>query len=182
MSTTPTGTELAGYGRRCRPVTSLARPTLGPARSPRRLRLVAAVMALAATSCDGTGRPAAALPSPMPEISVTMDEYRFDYDQTIPAGRVLFRTTNAGEAGHQLTLVPLDDDMPPIDEQLRGTERRAVAPVAQVRPRPPGAGGSFVVDLEPGRRYAMICFLRARDGQSHARKGMTAEFRTPPAD
>jgi hypothetical protein len=43
--------------------------------------------------------------------------------------------------------------------------------------------GAFAVDLEPGERYAFVCFARdPDDDQSHALQGMTSEFRTPAAE
>jgi hypothetical protein len=33
------------------------------------------------------------------------------------------------------------------------------------------------VDLVPGQRYALVCFVSGPDGQAHAIKGMNAEFR-----
>lgn len=138
-----------------------------------------AALAVALITTGGC-RADATTPVPMTELGVTMTEYAFEFGENIPAGPVLFRARNLGAVGHEAELVPLDEDFPPIDEQFRGDERRAVTPVAAVRPLPPGAGGAFVADLEPNRRYALICFLRAADNQSHAGKGMTAEFRTGP--
>jgi hypothetical protein len=107
-----------------------------------------------------------------------MDEYRFEYDQQIPSGRVIFRFENHGELSHQPDLVPLADDIPPIDEQLRGPTRAVVFSLAGVLGRDPGETGTFAVDLAPGQRYALICFARNEDGSSHALLGMSSEFRT----
>lgn len=109
-----------------------------------------------------------------------MEDYRFNYDPDIPSGRVVFRIHNAGDVPHQVTLFPLPEDVPPIDEQLRGEQRRFVEPFADIYERPPGDTGTFAVDLEPGTRYAMVCFLEAKDGELHWRKGMVSEFLTPP--
>lgn len=106
-----------------------------------------------------------------------MREYRFDYDDAIPAGRVVFRIQNEGEVEHRLTLVPLPEDLPPIDEQIRGSVRQGVTPFAGVSERLPGGEGLFAVDLVAGQRYGMVCFVTDADGQSHAVKGMTSEFR-----
>lgn len=118
------------------------------------------------------------LPVPPPVVAVEMTEYRFDYEGPIPSGRVVFRVHNAGRVEHRLSILPLGEDFPPIDEQLRGTKRRAVSPYAGVPNRRPGERGTFAVDLVAGRRYAMICLVvDTPDGQSHALKGMTSEFR-----
>ncbi len=138
---------------------------------------LALALATTVTSCR-SGQPAQArLPRPMPEVDVTMRDYRFDYDPRIPSGLVLFRVYNRGHVAHELDVVPLADDVPPIAEQLAGNNRRTVAPIAAVRPRLPGSAGAFVVDLERGRRYAFLSFLSSSDNVSDARKGMASEFR-----
>ena len=105
-----------------------------------------------------------------------MAEYRFDHQAEIPPGRTVFRVVNAGAESHSLVLVGLEEDVPPIDEQLRSPNRRGAATYAQVPERPPGSRDTFAVDLEPGR-YAFICFVRGSDGISHSLKGMSSEFR-----
>lgn len=109
-------------------------------------------------------------------VDVEMADYRFQYKQPVSNGRVLFRVANTGKANHSLSLLPLSDDIPPIDQQLRGSERRAVIPVAAIKARPPGTTTSFAVDLAPDRRYAMVCFVEDAEG-SHALRGMASEFR-----
>lgn len=130
------------------------------------------------TSCSsGPDSEDAQLPPGAPTVVVTMRDYGFDYPPEIPAGRVVFRVVNDGQSFHRLTMVPLPEDVPPIKEQLRSTERRFLAPFAGIPDRPPGGIGSFAVDLAPGVRYAMVCFVVDPDGQNHAVKGMSAEFR-----
>lgn len=112
-------------------------------------------------------------------VDVTMRDYEFDYAPPSRSGRVVFRVFNDGKTPHQLSLLPLDEDIPPIEQQVRGSERRAVTPYAGIPPHAPGTGSGFAVDLVPGRRYAFICFVTTPDGESHAVKGMTSEFRAP---
>ncbi len=135
------------------------------------------ILVLMAASCQTAARSEAALPSGPPVLVVTLDEYRFDYAQPVPAGRVVFRLLNVGTVSHRPVLLPLDEDVPPIQEQLRGDQRRAASPFAQVLSRPPGSTGTFAVDLVAGQRYAWICFARDADGSPHALKGMASEFR-----
>lgn len=128
----------------------------------------------------GACQPAASRPPPPegpPVVEVIMTEYRFDYDRPVPAGRVVFRFVNAGQANHRPSLLPLPEDLPPITEQLRGDQRVVAVPFAGISTREPGETGVFAVDLEPGVRYGIICFARGPDGQSHALKGMASEFR-----
>lgn len=108
-----------------------------------------------------------------------MREYRFDYSPPAGGGPIVFRITNAGAVPHQLDLLPLAEDVPPLDVQLRGSERRVVNPFAGIGDRQPGQAGAFAVNLRPGVRYGLVCFLVEPDGRSHARSGMTSEFRVP---
>jgi len=148
----------------------------------RRLALVIVPLAALASGCNSPSQAGSAkpLPAPMPVVEVTMTEYRFDYTPPAVSGRVLFRVTNRGQENHELSLEPLTEDFPPIDEQLHGSVRRFLPPFAGVATQRPGQRRAFAVDLQPGVRYALICFSQAPDGQSHALKGMSSEFRAGP--
>lgn len=138
----------------------------------------AASLLLAACAETPPARPPA--PAPPPVVPIEMREFTFVQGAEIPSGRVVFRMTNAGSVVHQPLLVQLGEDVPPLAEQLAGTERRPVDPFAGVLPRRPGQLGSFAVELEAGRRYGFICVAIDEQGVSHARKGMNLEFRPPP--
>jgi hypothetical protein len=139
---------------------------------------LAGIAVLVSPACQSASTVQAPLPPAPPLVVVGMDEYRYEYDQQIPSGRVVFRFENNGELPHQPDVVPLADDIPPIDEQLRGSTRAVVFPLAGALERDPGKTGTFAVDLAPGQRYAIICFARNEDGGSHALLGMSSEFRT----
>ncbi len=145
-----------------------------PSRQSARALLGAAVgaglLGIACASSSGAPLP----PSPT-TVVVEMREYAFDYKPPQAAGRVVFEVHNRGRLHHDFVLVPLPPDMPPVDEQLRGTTRRRLTLLANLPPRPPGSRTVFAVDLEPGR-YALVCFVQDPDGQQHALKGMNAEF------
>jgi len=129
------------------------------------------------TSCSDGGSGAAPPEGPA-EVAVNMREYAFDYKSSIPAGRVVFNVSNKGNLQHRLVLLPLEEDLPPINIQLHGPRRLTVAPLASVLPRPPGRRAAFAAELLPGKRYALICSIVDADGESHAFKGMASEFRT----
>lgn len=129
-----------------------------------------------ATSCAVGGAGGAPLPPSPTSVDVVMTEYRFQHQTEFPPGRVVFRVVNAGAEPHSLILVELEEDVPPIDEQLRSADRRGAATYAQLPQRPPGSRDTFAVDLPPGR-YAFICFVRDAAGLSHSLKGMSSEFR-----
>ena len=139
--------------------------------------LAATLVACTSGSDDRAGPPA---PAPVPVITVTMLDHRFELDTPVPPGRVVFRFHNAGQAPHNVIMIPLAQDVPPIDVQLRGSERRQVEPFAGIYDRGPGDSGSFAVDLLPDQRYAVVCSLTAEDGEPHWMKGMVTEFRTSP--
>lgn len=106
-----------------------------------------------------------------------MEEYRFVVTEKVPAGRVVFKARNAGGLTHDLDLIAIPEDFPlSITEQVGGSVRQAFPTKAVLHGRGPGASGEFAVDLPPGR-YALTCFVRDPDGQSHAIKGMAVEFR-----
>lgn len=143
----------------------------------RRWQAAAAAVAVLGAGC--ASRPAP-LPPPPNMVAVKMVDYRFVFDPPRAAGRAVFSLTNAGRLDHNLTFVPLTEDVPPILDQLRGSVRRPVDPEVQVPAVHPGGRTSFAVDLRPGQRYALICFLRDRDDPpnlNHALRGMAAEFR-----
>lgn len=145
--------------------------------------IFSSILALALTNgCANQSAKIAPLPGGSPVIRVAMLDYRFKYrPATVPAGRVLFRVKNSGKVNHQLALYPLTEDFPPINEQLHGPVRRILQDFGSIPGRRPGQEGAFVVNLVPGKRYAMICFLLDAQGRNHALRGMNTEFRTPGA-
>lgn len=138
-----------------------------------RRRVLAAACLVALAACASTD--AAPLPPSPPVIDVTMRDYAFDFGTPVPRGRVVFRVRNAGDQVHRMTLVYLPKDVPPLAEQVAGTERVVVDALAGIPNRPPGAVDRVAVDLDPGR-WAMVCFIIDPEGTSHARKGMASEF------
>lgn len=143
---------------------------------PAAAAVLAVLTAFGACSSASPERPPA--PAPAPVVTVTMLDHRFELDRSVPSGRVVFRIRNSGQEAHHLTMLPLPEDLPPIAEQLRGSQRRVVEPYAGIYDREPGDTGTFAVDLAPGRRYGLICAVRDEDDQPHWMKGMATEFRT----
>ena len=133
-------------------------------------------LSIVLSSCVVGGSTAAPLPPPPERVDIAMTEYRFDVTAQFHPGRMVFRAENRGTMDHSVTLVALPEDYPPLDEQLRGDTRRGATTIAMLRRRPPGAKGTFAVDLGPGR-YGIVCFVPDPDGTVHALKGMNFEFR-----
>ncbi len=143
-----------------------------------KLSVVAVVGLLGVAACDGPSPDRRPLPAGPQVVDVQMGDYNFEYDPDIGAGRVVLRVHNRGDVPHNLSLIPLADDIPPIGEQLRGSHRLAITPLARIKTRPPGTSTTMAVDLTAGVRYAFICFVRDAEGQPHFVRGMSAEFRT----
>lgn len=143
---------------------------------------------VAVTGCGSSAEPAGGStggqgwPPSVVEIDVTLRDDAIEVERPVPAGRVVFRVHNSGSERHRVTLMPLPEDLPPLAQQLAGDERVSVSPQGATNTRPPGAGTAFAVDLEPGRRYGLVCFEKTDDGTVHARTGENAEFRAGGAD
>jgi len=116
------------------------------------------------------------LPPAPPRVEVVLADYRFEMAGDLPLGRVIVEVENRGTTTHSLTLIELPEDYPPLDQQLRGDERRGVATVAQVPGRAPGERTRFALDVQPGR-YGLVCLVADADGRTHGQKGMNLEFR-----
>jgi hypothetical protein len=124
-------------------------------------------------SCGGG---ASSFPGPARTVDVGMREYGFVVQPTFKSGRTVLRVRNLGTLDHEMVLISLAPELPPIAEQLRSANRQVVPTVAVLHARPPGGTGTLAVDLDPGR-YAFICFVKDADGSQHAQKGMATEFR-----
>lgn len=113
-----------------------------------------------------------------PVIDISAAEYAFGAPDTIPAGRVVFRLSNLGQVNHVAAMIPLADGESIRDLmgrgkvlELRGARELLGGPVTSVEDR----ASEVLVTLAPGR-YAIFCYLRGPDGQSHAGKGMVREI------
>ena len=118
---------------------------------------------------------AAPLPPARPRVAVTMHDNRIEHSG-VRAGQVVFEVRNSGTKRHRLSLIPLPEGLPPIAEQLQGSERAVVTTQAAVADLVPGGTGTFATSVVAGR-YAMVCFNVDADGSSHALQGMATEFR-----
>jgi hypothetical protein len=137
------------------------------------LAMVAATVAMVACSPGGSpGR----LPPSAPTVQVEIDDTDVRHPKPVPAGRVVFRIRNRGQEPHQLTLLQLSEDSPPIEQRLDQEGGPAPAYVAQVPGTAPGGTGMFAAELKEGRRYALVDLSRASDGTLRGRRGVASEF------
>jgi hypothetical protein len=142
------------------------------------MRLAFAALGIAAMAiiCSGCGVASSEwLPARPPVVTVKMREYAFVYSPTIPRGEVVFNVENVGHDNHQLVVVPLSPDIPPILQQVRGTVRRPVNPLAGIPDILPGTSDCFEVFLQQGR-YALMDLEYNSVGESDAALGMASEF------
>lgn len=139
--------------------------------------LLVALAGLVGTACSG-GQPREPLPPSAATVQVRLLDDELVHDEPVPAGRVVFRVENAGDAVHRVALLPLPDDAVPLDEELANDTPQSVELIARVGGLQPDERGVFAVDLATGQRYALVDFSKAADGTSHARLGVAAEFRT----
>lgn len=114
-----------------------------------------------------------ALPRSAAVINLSMEDYRFEYAQTVPQERVIFRLSNAGLKEHELVIVALPDDYPALGEEP--SVGSVVATVAHIPTLSPGESTKFAVDFTRGR-YAFVCFIEDDDGRTHYSRGMRSEF------
>lgn len=140
------------------------------------MRTCLALVAVLGGCTTGAG-PAAYVPPVPTTVEVVEKDHGYVLDRReVPAGRTVFHMLNRSNLNHNLSLVALPHDTPPISEQLRGDKRVAVSSVARLPSRVPGSREAFAVDLTPGR-YALLCWERDGTGVAHATMGMAVELR-----
>lgn len=144
---------------------------------PLRFRvLVALVVAgLAAAGCS-SGRAKEPVPPPVPRVDVEILDGGLEKPARVPAGRVVFRITNAGRHVHRLALIPLPDDFPPLAEEVANATERTVEFLARVGDIQPGKSGQFAVDLTEGQRYGLVDYSLNPEGVRHLKTGVAGEF------
>lgn len=133
------------------------------------------VVCLMAASCQATEAPLPARPA---LVDITTFDRRFSYEKksALPAGRAVFHVRNQGTVDHEVVLVPLPEDFPSIEVQLRSDERVSLNTLYNMPAIEPDSSNRFAVDLVRGR-YGMVCFLTNSEGTPYALNGMASEFR-----
>jgi hypothetical protein len=117
-----------------------------------------------------------------PEVTITATDYAFDMPLELPAGYVDVTLVNNGTDSHHANLVRLDDiGFNEFRSSAVKTDVGAVVDTTTFVGGPNGAspnGGTAtsIVKLEPGD-YAVVCFIPAADGKTHAEHGMTRQVK-----
>lgn len=141
--------------------------------------LLALVLLVAACTRGEAGGP---LPPPTPTVEVDIVDDDVVAEGPVPAGRVVFRIENDGEEPHQLSLLLVAEDTPPIEEQLQDPPEQSPTLVARVPLLRPGETSVFAVGLAAGQRYALVDLSQPPEGEPPAERGVAAEFHTEDTD
>jgi uncharacterized cupredoxin-like copper-binding protein len=119
---------------------------------------------------------------PVPDITITLEDFEYTLSKAITAGRHTVRVVNNGQQVHETLVVQLPS---------KGTIKAFGAALVPGKPpsaMPPGKPVGGVVGLAPGDaavfqmafmpgRYGLLCLFPDHDtGQPHFEKGMAMEF------
>jgi hypothetical protein len=117
---------------------------------------------------------------PAAEIRMVLDDYSFDTDAPITAGRRTIRVDNVAAQPHEVLFVKLEPGKTAADF-LQFMHKPEGAPPGKVVGGTTGLAKGLVnqvtIDFEPGE-YALLCFLPdAKDGAPHFVHGMVKQIR-----
>jgi hypothetical protein len=116
---------------------------------------------------------------PAPDVILTLNDYSFDFDKPVTAGKRTIRIENAAPQSHEAVLVQIAPGKT-VNDVLRWLEKPQGPPPG----KPIGGATGFAqgevnlitFDFTPGN-YGLICFVPdAKDGKPHFVHGMTKEF------
>lgn len=117
--------------------------------------------------------------APTADVSLVLDDYVFNFDKPLTAGRHTIKVTNPAAQPHEIQLIQLEPGKALADMQrwimkMDGPPPgKAVGGIAGMRP---GTTNYFEVELTPGE-YVAICFLPDhKDGKPHFEHGMARQF------
>jgi uncharacterized cupredoxin-like copper-binding protein len=131
-----------------------------------RFATLVAVLAIAATSCGGSGSG-----DSTGDVVVTLKDFSLTATPgTFSAGDITFGIQNDGPSAHEFVILRTNDapDALPVENGLIPEDQ--VDLVDEAEDIPPGTNTSLGVNLEPGS-YVLVCNLPA-----HYEAGMHASF------
>jgi len=116
-------------------------------------------------------------PEPIPDITLRLSDYRFDWSKPLTAGRHTIRVETLPGQPHEVTLFKLapgkslKDLIGWVQSGMGGPP--PAAPIGGIAGVAPGIPSTFTIDLQAGD-YAVVCFLEDhKDGKPHFVHGMT---------
>jgi hypothetical protein len=116
---------------------------------------------------------------PHPDIILTLNDYSFDFDKPIKAGKHTIRLENAAQQSHEAVLVQIAPGKTVMDvlkwlEKPEGTPPGK--PIGGTTGFAQGEVNVITYDFAPGN-YGLVCFVPdAKDGKPHFVHGMVKEF------
>jgi hypothetical protein len=107
------------------------------------------------------------------QVAVEATDYAFAFE-TPAAGRTSFTMTNAGDEGHIMILLELEEGAV-LDDVLASEGEEGVAQEFESDFADPGAEAVLTADLTPGE-WVLLCPIPTADGEPHFALGMITEF------
>ena len=110
-------------------------------------------------------------------LTISAVDFAFELPPTAPAGVTDITFENNGEEPHELVMVPLAADAPPITDLIELPEKKAEKffagqPVGSDGPIEAGETKELSAELQPGT-YGLVCFVESKtEKQPHAFLGM----------
>ena len=111
------------------------------------------------------------------ELTISAVDFAFELPSTATAGKTDIVFENNGQEPHELVMVSLSEDAPPINELIELPEKKAEEfftgePISSHGPIKPGETTDISATLEPGN-YGLVCFVESKkEKQPHAFLGM----------
>jgi uncharacterized cupredoxin-like copper-binding protein len=118
---------------------------------------------------------------PTADVTVTLEDYQFNFSQPLTAGKHTIKFVTAPGQPHEFTFFQLQpgkkaEDIPKyVEGGMKGPPPGL--PLGGVAAMAPGQPSYYEVDLKPGD-YAIVCFLEdAKDGKPHFAHGMIQQIK-----
>jgi uncharacterized cupredoxin-like copper-binding protein len=128
-----------------------------------------------------TPNPSGNMTEPNADITVTLEDYQFEFSQPLTAGKHTMKIVTAPGQPHEFTFFQLApgktaEDIPKyVEGGMQGPP--PAMPLGGVAAMASGNTSYYEVDLKPGD-YAIVCFLEdAKDGKPHFMHGMIQQIK-----
>jgi len=117
--------------------------------------------------------------APAPDVTMTLDDYRFDSSAPITTATKTIRIRNAAAQSHEVVIMKLDAGVTP-EQFLQALEKPQGPPPGKILGGVTGIARGRTIDLTasftPGD-YTLLCFVPdAKDGKPHIAHGMVKNF------
>lgn len=114
------------------------------------------------------------------EVTVVGTDYAFEAPDTLPPGPTLFVLENRGAVEHEVGMGLLKEGMTiegALEAQASGEDPLDATLGFLYADPEEQSPGQLLVDLQPGRRYGLVCLLQDHpDAPTHTELGMHHDF------